>query len=137
MGMYTELDAAFDLPNLTDIDVKIIQYMLDEGPELEESELPNHPLFKTDRWDFMLYSGSYYFRGKPCYVFRYDDIAKTHFLTVRCNLKNYKDEIHEFLDWIYPKSEHEGFVGYYRYEESDDPTLIYFTDDGIEYKNVA
>lgn len=134
MGMYTEMVAAFDLPKASEKDIKIIKYMLDEGEKPLEVFDEDHPLFHTDRWDCMLRCGSYSFYGKPCHVFEYDNIRKSHALTVRFNLKNYCDEIRKFLDWVYPKAEHSGFVGYYRYEEYEDPTLIYFTDKGIEYR---
>ena len=49
-------------------------------------------------------------------------------LTVRSNLKNYGFEIQYFLHWLAPYSETAGFVGYYRYEETPNPTLIFFAD---------
>lgn len=38
-------------------------------------------------------------------------------------LKNYDSEIEEFLDWLEPYIGTEGFIGYMRYEEWEDPTL--------------
>ena len=56
-----------------------------------------------------------------------DDISNAYYLCVRANLKNYGEEIRKFLDWITPYLEkYEGeFLGFYRYEESEQPTLIY------------
>ena len=60
----------------------------------------------------------------------------TRTLNVRCDLKNYEDEIELFLKWIYNYATTRGFVGYMRYEEDYNPTLIYFTDKGVEYREV-
>ena len=54
-----------------------------------------------------------------------------YFLNVRCNLKNYYSEIELFLDWLCPYMETEGFIGYMRYEECDDPVLIYKEESEI------
>lgn len=89
-------------------------------------EIPNHPLFLTSRWKFMLTSDSYYFDGDTHSSFDYDNISNDYGLTVRCNLKNYDDEIQKFLDWVIQNSDTQGFVGYTRYETADSPSLIYF-----------
>lgn len=127
MGMYTELNLGVrfrkDTPqNIIDI----LKYMLSEFPmEYNKPQLPDHPLFKTDRWTFMLNSESYYFDGHTDSSIQYDDICDSYFLNVRCNLKNYKREIEHFLNFIQPYLYTDGFLGYMRYEEEDDPTLIY------------
>ena len=56
-----------------------------------------------------------------------DEIAKAHFLCIRSNVKNYDGEIQHFIDWITPcLDKHPGdFLGFRRYEETEDPTLIY------------
>lgn len=123
MGMYTELVCAFELKKDTPKEiVDILKYMVDEGEEPVEN--PNHPLFETDRWHFMLTSNSYYFDGDTTSTVRKDHIAET-IVTIRCNLKNYDDEIEKFIDWIKPYSNTRGFIGYKRYEQDEHPELIY------------
>lgn len=132
--MYTELVAAFSLPNLSDTDLSIMKYMLHEITEKPVDEHLQHPLFKTDRWQSMLRSDSYYFAGQTNSYLKYDEISKRHYLTVRFNMKNYCGEIEKFLEWMWMIAEDRGFVGYRRYEEAENPTLIYFEDSGVEYK---
>ena len=59
-----------------------------------------------------------------------------YFLNVRCNLKNYHEEIEKFMNWLCPYIETEGFLGYMRYEECDNPTLIYKENGEIVYKDI-
>lgn len=136
MGMYTELNLGVRFHKNTPQNViDILKYMLAESPvrfEYLRPQLPEHPLFKTDRWMIMLDCGSYYFDGKPDSSLNYDKITECYFLNVRCNLKNYDREIEHFLDFIQPYLYTNGFIGYTRYEEDDDPTLIYNTHKGIE-----
>ena len=47
-------------------------------------------------------------------------------MLVDSDLKNYHGEIEAFIKWIEPLSSTYGFVGYYQYEEDEEPTLIYF-----------
>ncbi|MCA1800256.1 MAG: hypothetical protein LC650_03090, partial [Actinobacteria bacterium] len=62
--------------------------------------------------------------GETSSSLNYDDIGGW-FLTIRCNLKDYDDEIEKFIDWITPYTDSTGFVGYKRYEQDEEPTLIY------------
>lgn len=129
MGMYTELVCAFELKKDTPEKViETLKYMLDYSDE--DIKTPDHELFKTHRWEFMLRSDSYYFTGTTDSSMRKDDIADSYIVNVRCNLKNYDDEIEKFLDWIKPYiskdyMEEREFIGYSRYEEAERPTLIY------------
>lgn len=41
----------------------------------------------------------------------------------------YKTDTDAYIDTF-------GFIGYMRYEEDEDPTLIYHTEQGIEYKYI-
>lgn len=134
MGMYTELVAAFSIPHLSDVKLSIIKYMLHETSEIPNNEYLQHSLFKTDRWPNMLKSDSYYFPGQTSSFLMYDEISKEHYLTVRFNLKNYCGEIKKFLNWIWEIADDRGFVGYTRYEEAENPTLIYFEDSGVEFR---
>lgn len=134
MGMYTELNigVAFRKDTPTDI-ISILKHMLNEDEPLLY-ELPNHPLFSTPRWTFMLVCDSYYFDGQTDSSIHYDDISNQYYLNVRCNLKNYDGEIKKFMDFIQPYLDTRGFLGYTRYEEDGDPTLIYNSGNEIIYE---
>ncbi len=133
MGMYTELVCAFELPEDTDpCVIETLQIMTGEI-EMDEHVLPDHELFQTDRWYFMLRCDSYYFPGTTHSEIKHDEIAKDYYVTIRCNLKNYCGEIEKFIDWITPyiyrgapeNDKGKMFIGYKRYEEDAEPTLIY------------
>lgn len=126
MGMYTEFHFNTELVKDTPRQVlDTLAYMTGQS-QLEPSSAPDHPLFTTGRWNSMLGSSSYYFALSPASSVDWDDIAKCHYLHVRCNFKNYGGEIEHFLDWIMPWVEAgTECLGYYRYEENDHPTLIY------------
>lgn len=132
MGMYTELVLAVELDdNKIDLPfLQLIDYMI-SGEGSEPVELPNHDLFKTDRWDFMLRSNSYYFVGKTRSEIINDPISG-YSLEVRCNLKNYDSEIEKFIDWIsyYVPEYEKDLAGYYRYEEDRLPIWIFFNKQG-------
>lgn len=133
MGMYIELVMAIELNEKGKADkdvVDILKYMVGDADNVKT--LPNHELFRTKRWRYMLRMSSYYFEGSQHTELKYDNILNSYYLTVRCNLKNYDDEIAKFVDWIKPYSETKGFVGYYRYECCKNPTLIYFDDENKE-----
>ena len=125
MGMYTELVMGVELRK--DVPTQVIEtlrFMLGERPD-EPTPLPEHPLFGDTRWRHMLLCDSYYFDGDTMHAFRKDEIADAWFLTVRCNLKNYDNEIEKFCDWLEPYMNTEGFYGYKRYEEAEVPTLLF------------
>ena len=134
MGMYTELNIGVEIKNNSKV-IQKLKFML--GDSDEDVEII-HPLFEnTDRWCFMLNSDSYYFDGQTDSKLFRDDLYENkpmYFLNVRCNLKNYCDEIKLFLDWLCPYIKTEGFLGYTRYEEEYNPTLIYKEKDKIEYR---
>ena len=136
MGMYTELNIGVNLRTSTpDNIIKILSYMLGNNYN-DNIEITNHPLFSTGRWEYMLRCDSYYFDGRTDSSMEYDDIGKNYQLNVRCNLKNYNNEISLFLDFIQPYLDTYGSLGYTRYEECEDPTLIYNTEKGIKLLNV-
>lgn len=129
MGMYTEFDFHVRLHKRTpDTVINILRYMVGDEDFREAPELPGHELFNTERWAGMLRSGSYYFAADTHSTLNLKDLT----LNVRCNLKNYGGEILRFVDWIKPYCDsHKGeFLGFYRYEEDDQPTLIFY--DGWE-----
>lgn len=122
MGMYTELNLGMGIYPDEEV-IKKLKFMLGES---KEDVKIDHPLFKDDTdWEYMLDTDSYYFDGQTDSKLIYDPIPKQYFLNVRCNFKNYKNEIKLFLDWLCPYITTEGFLGYMWYEENDAPTLIY------------
>ena len=139
MGMYTELNmSAIVEPDENTL--LVLRYMVGDEEVLEtdiENIIPKHRLFELERgcWAYMLCCDSFYFDHTA-----HSELVNRHnvdaVLNVRCDLKDYEDEIKHFLNLIYSFSPTRGFVGYTRYEEADNPTLIYFTDKGVEYKEV-
>lgn len=135
MGMYTELNIAAEIRDAPDV-IEILRYMLGDKKDVPDS-LPSHELFQTERWHFMLRADSYYFDGKTDSKLVKDDLYKDkpmYFLNVRCNLKNYGNEIELFLDWLSPFIKTDGFLGYKRYEECDYPTLIFCDNGNIRFE---
>lgn len=89
MGMYTELHLNVELKrDVPESVLAVLRHMVadDEG---EPPALPDHPLFATERWRYMLQFDSYYFPADTHSTLRLDDISHTWYLCVRCNLKNY------------------------------------------------
>ena len=136
MGMYTELVLGVEL-NATKEVLQKLKFML--GTSGRDVNI-KHPLFSCKnntptRWSSMLISGSYYFDGQTDSKLFHDNICGGDYLNVRCNLKNYDNEIKLFLDWLCPYIATEGFLGYTRYEENYNPTLIYKENNEIVYKD--
>ncbi len=120
MGMYTELVLGIDLK---------------ENCLKEVIEEIDHSINGSNRRRFSwLNSSSFYFAyPESLNNFTYNKIGGFWTLSIRCSLKNYQDEIQEFLEWIQPHVDPRGFAGHYRYEESEEPTLIYFTEEGLKF----
>ncbi len=116
MGMYTELVISTRVKN-DPVPVEILKYMTGRGePPLT---LPEHSLFTTPRWQFMLMGGSYYFVPRSITLFEFDNIGQDWAFISRSDFKNYDDEIAKFIDWLRPHlSDRDEMIGYYRYEES-------------------
>ena len=136
MGMYTELNLGLALiKDVPDEIIDILRYMLNDQIELVMAP-QNHPLFETCGWKYVLRCDSYSFDAHTDSSMTFDDIDKKQHLNGRSNLKNYDNEIEEFLNFLEPYIDTFGFIGYMRYEEDEDPTLIYHTEQGIEYKYI-
>lgn len=132
MGMYTALHYNSELNKDTPQPViDILKFMVGDVED-EPKKLPKHPLFETERWRFMLRMDSYYFDEDTHSTLRYDKIGESYYLNIRSNLKNYDSEIEKFIDWIMPYldefKQNGDFLGFYRYEESEDPTIIKYTN---------
>lgn len=129
MGMYTELvlsvDLKHDRPDWVD---RTLRYM--NG---DRSHYPNdwvgwqdHALFRTERWAWCLGGGAVYMP----HAF---EIGEYDRFTLACSVKNYDDEYGLFLNWLRPHlSDRTAFIGWTRYEEEDDPTLLYLIEGEIQ-----
>lgn len=137
MGMYTEINVCFDLRQDVSMDVVGILHALIDDVELPSLVvLPKHEFFRCDRWKMVCCCGSYYFDGLTHSIMSFDMISKTWKVNIRANLKNYDSEIEKFLDWLVPYIKTCGFIGYARYEEFDDPTLVYIEDHKVVFKQI-
>jgi hypothetical protein len=128
MGMYTQLCYNAELRRDTPKGViDTLEYMLSNT---EEGFKPpfTHGLFHTSRWQFMLNCSSYYFApAESKSSFRKDQFGN-YYVSILCDLKNYDGEIEKFVDWLNPyvdSYEERQFLGYSRYEEAVEPTLIF------------
>lgn len=123
MGMYTELVMSCRIKNEPAV-IGVLKYMV--GEDVDKPTLPDHELFKCDRWQIMLQCSSYYFVPDAVHLLKYDDIGKYWCFINRSDFKNYGDEVAKFIDWITPHIEANGkMIGYSRYEETKEPTIYY------------
>lgn len=126
MGMYTEICLNVKLSRSTPQQViDVLRYMTDD--DMAEPALPDHEFFKAGRWAMTLRGSSYYFVPFSSTKLQFDDISKAWYLCARADLKNYDDEIVKFYDWLesYIDASPGEFIGYSRYEESDQPKLYF------------
>jgi len=132
MGMYTEIYTRIELKEDTPESViQVLKFMLGEIEDMPA--LPDHALFKTPRWDFMLRCHSFYHIPFSNQTLKYSDIGENYYLFGRSDLKNYDEEIEKFFDWIHPYCEHGGMIGYSLYEEDTKPTLYFIDENGKIY----
>lgn len=128
--MYTEFHFNVELKKDLPYEVSdVLDYMVGNTSEFTIMP-PDHPLFYSGRWEYMLRCDSAYFPHEPASSFYTEYYDNSPFLNVRCNFKNYNDEIEKFLNWIAPyvDDHNDNFLGFYRYEEAEEPTLIYLSD---------
>lgn len=123
MGMYTELIFGASLKTDTPKEViDTLRYMVGdiEKPETLEFESNRNPLR----------GGSYYF-GVINSVTKmvYDEIRGSWVLSSRANIKNYNNEIDDFLTWIEPYidcgSGNRDMYAIKMYENQSEPTIYY------------
>lgn len=123
MGMYTQLVMACRIKNDPEV-VRVLKYLADPGEE--EIETPDHEFFGAARWKWLFTMSSYYFVPATVSKFELDSVGRSWSLITCSNLKNYDQEIQKFIDWVSPYFEDaDEMVGYYRYEEDREPTIIY------------
>lgn len=113
------------------------------GDNVPIVERPEHPLFGTSRWSWMLTGSSAYFpleRAPQLFkpVSGGGETTEPLMLSVGMSIKNYDNEIELFLDWLTPYIE-EG-IGYRMYEQDDAVTpilcaghILQRLDDGNTY----
>lgn len=124
MGMYTKLSVDIRFrENLPEEVIAALNIMSGNNDYVSQT-LPEHDLFKTPRWDFMLLCSSYYHTPFSLTKFHKDEISQSYYLTSSSDFKNYNGEIGLFFDFIAPYVE-EGFLGYSQYEEAEHQTLHY------------
>lgn len=126
MGMYTETFVNTDLKHSTPPEVlDVLRAMCDhesDAPALQD---------KPRRWGYLFTDGSYYTPRTSCAMLTYDGISGQYSLLAKGDTKNYENEIQQFFDFIKPWCESD-FIGYYRYDESREPTLVYSGCNGGE-----
>lgn len=120
--MYTEIYARGNLKRSTPEEVVTILKAMAMEVETPET-LPDHPLFKCERWDVLGCGASAYFPATTSKVYR-DDYSKNWAFLFHANLKNYGGEIGHFFDWIdqYVEGSEGDFIGYELYEDVDPGT---------------
>ncbi len=124
MGMYTELFLTVDL--VDDTPTSIISWL--KSMVNGSGDVTDAPSSVAGtRFESRLLGGSYYFYGQPFMSFEFDSISKSYHLTVLTNLKNYSNEIDKLIELLTPhldmcKGE---MIGYKRYEEDSEPTILY------------
>ena len=124
--MYTEIYINVDLKKDTPDDViKVLEAicgMEDSDPKVLET----YP----ERWDGLFYSGSYYTPNTYCHSLTFDEITQKWSLLGKGDIKNYSGDIEKFFEWIIPYVDgYPGdFIGYSRYEEDSQPTLIFLPE---------
>lgn len=107
MGMFTEI--------FVNVDLK------EETPCKFISELR-----KICKNGYLFRNNSYYTPSTWCANLTYDIISKQWSLLGKGDIMNYENQIQDFFKWIMPhvKGKEGDFIGYYRYEEEQLPTLV-------------
>lgn len=127
MGMYT--DFCFDAQLKANTPNEVISFLQEwkRNPQdiRQYTALPEHELFRTPRWWMLGFCCSAYFDAIP--HFKLEENLGQWVINIRCNLKNYDDEIDLFVEWIkqYVDAGPVQFLGFKRYEEETAPTLFY------------
>lgn len=127
MGMYTELIFGASLHENTPSEViETLRYMIGD------IEKPKNLLFDSERNPLL--GSSYYFGvNEPVNKMWFDDIDKCWHISTRCNIKNYDQDIQNFLKWIEPHidsgSGNKDMYAIVIYEGSSEPKIYYKNND--------
>jgi len=124
MGMYTELQLNCELDSI------------DYGILFALGEHDKNVGFENV-WCGMLQGCSAYFPYNGRSEYEVDRWGHTY-INIRCNIKNYKNQLEEFLSYLHQaiKAFDGDFLGFIRYEEDQLPILLIYRDDKIEYKEI-
>lgn len=126
MGTYTELYICCEISNQAPEKVyEVLNYLFNRNKNPVEP--PEHPFFTKERWSLIGSGSSYSFCPFAVSSFKFDEITKTFYLTSRSELKNYDNEIQEFVEWLKPYivgyvGQH---IGHIKFESSDEIDIIY------------
>jgi hypothetical protein len=138
MGMYTEIYINVDLKeDVSEEVIKVLQAICsvnDSNYTLIEEQWDNK---YPKKWLHLFRSCSYYTPNTFCRYLHYDKVSEQWSLLGKGDIKNYGEEIQAFFEWIKPSVDDcsGSFIGYYKYELDDHPTLVYLdaaTEDEIE-----
>ena len=129
MGMYTEWVLKCEVRDDVPADVRAVLNFLFNGAD-EPSRVPRHAFFSCPRWRMIGSCSSFY--HTPFALSKYsdgleDDGSRGGYIFSRSDLKNYDEEIEQFLDWLMPYLDHEtgACIGWTWYEEHEQPTLLF------------
>lgn len=127
MGSYTEVYVNVDFKKgLSDEVIKVCKGICAGIDEY----LEGYP----ERWSCLGSNMSYYTPSTSVSNFTFDDISGQFSLLLKGDIKNYHQEIQMFFEFIKPHVDG-NFMGYYRYEEAKEPTLV-FTDRRVIYEDL-
>lgn len=139
MGMYTHLVLNANLKE--DTPKEVIDTLLYLSYQTEKCTIDEaHALYGAKHIRMVMCGDSYFFDGNTYFRFYFNKTVEEWALTINSNIKNYDEEYQKFLEYICPYITDDWrdkkFLGFIRYEEDEHPTLIYNTENGIEYRKV-
>lgn len=111
--------------------IDTLKFMTSPNDEEEFDNFPDHPLFETEEWEYMLdiAGGALW---DPNSTLKYFKRSNSYTLKVRTSVKDHEYQIQKFLHWIAPYSRTSGFVGAIRPEYEPLETRILF-ENGRAY----
>lgn len=122
MGMFTEIYVNADLKENTPKEVLAVLNAICEK-DIGAAVLEGYPY----RWRALFSNGSVYVPSTSVGSLTFGKYTERWSLLGKGDIKNYEGEIEAFFEFIKPWCDDE-FVGYYRFEEDREPTLVY-TDE--------
>lgn len=127
MGMYTELILGAALKKETpETIINSLRFIIGDITDKPK----DFPFMEGSRLEWFLRGSSYYF-GVSDSINRlwFDEISGRWKISSRCNIKNYENEIEQFLDWVKPWIEsgsgERDMYAIVIYEEDEEPTIYY------------
>lgn len=123
MGDYTAIFIAAELRHDAPPVVRgILNCMMGLSEEIP-CPLPDHPLFKSERWRYLLRCDAAYLPGAVLRAWGHARDGRD--FTVYSKIKNYDEEIEKFFDWISPYVENDA-IAFHKYEYADKATIVSF-----------